>query len=423
MGSEVNGAWHVLIVEDDQDTADMIGKIVCRKFNAGISLAGDCATARSKLASEEIDAIILDYQLPDGNGIQLLEEISAAGAHPAVIFVTGQGDEETAAQAFRLHASGYLVKDRRLAAMIPEVLSGAFAEISLRRTQEALRRSQEAERALLNELEERVAERTSELEKANEALRTLSEQVHRQAGMLDEILSASPDHFYLIERSGRYIYASKAAARAMGIEQDDITGKYWWDLDLPAETMHSLDIARESVFTDGQPRTSEFEFPTPRGAREFEYIMSPIHGPGGEVTTVVVTARDITERKEAARAMESHRVTLEEQAQLLELTHDAIIVRDMNNVILFWNRGAEEMYGWKREDALGNLSHELLKTVFPKGLEKIEFEMLRAGRWEGELTQATRDGRPITVSSRWALKWGESGRPEAILQIENVTTG
>ena len=423
LDSDPSGNWRILVVEDDPDNASMIRKLIDRRFGAGVTVAGDCETARAMLADQRVDAVILDYQLPDGNGIQLLEEISGAENHPSVILVTGQGDEETAAEAFRLHASGYLVKDRRLPVMLPEVLSGALADISLKRAQEALLRSEEAERALLAEMEDRVIERTSELEKANEALRALAEQVQQQASMLDEILSASPDHFYLVDRSGRYIYASRAAAGALGLGQDDINGRYWWDLGFPAETMRALDIQRESVFSTGTPRTSEFQFPTSRGLRVFEYVMSPIHRPDGEVGTVVVTARDVTEQKEAAKALESYRARLEEQAQLLDLTHDTIMVRDMNSVILLWNRGCEEMYGWKREEALGRVSHQLLKTKFPGSLEAIEFELLRDGRWEGELIQTAREGRAVVVSSRWALKWAGGGQPEAILEIANEIAG
>jgi PAS domain S-box-containing protein len=124
---------------------------------------------------------------------------------------------------------------------------------------------------------------------------------------------------------------------------------------------------------------------------------------------------EITQRKRAE-------VTLREQADLLNLTHDTIIVRDLNAVITFWNRGAEEMYKWTREEAIGQVSHDLLRTVFPDPLEQITAEVIRTGRWEGELIHTRRDGTQIVVASRWALQSDEQGRPIATLEINNDIT-
>jgi PAS domain S-box-containing protein len=111
-----------------------------------------------------------------------------------------------------------------------------------------------------------------------------------------------------------------------------------------------------------------------------------------------------------------------QQASLLNLTHDTIFVRDMNNVITYWNRGAEELYGWTPEQALGKRSHELLQTVFPEPIDHIDADLLRTGRWEGELKQTKADGTEVVVSSRWSLRREERGRPGAILETNNDIT-
>ena len=111
-----------------------------------------------------------------------------------------------------------------------------------------------------------------------------------------------------------------------------------------------------------------------------------------------------------------------QQARLLNLTHDTIFVRDMNDVITYWNRGAEERYGWKREEAVGNVSHQLMQTIFPAPLEEINERLLGTGRWEGELTHTKRDGTQLVVASRWALEADESGNPVAVLETNNDIT-
>ncbi|HET9418497.1 MAG TPA: PAS domain S-box protein, partial [Chthoniobacterales bacterium] len=110
---------------------------------------------------------------------------------------------------------------------------------------------------------------------------------------------------------------------------------------------------------------------------------------------------------------------LREKASLLNLTHDTVFVRDMNDVITYWNRGAEERYGWSSEEAVGRVTHELTQTVFPAPLPEINAELLKTGRWEGELIHSRRDGTLVTVASRWALQRDESGNPVAILETNN----
>jgi PAS domain S-box-containing protein len=111
-----------------------------------------------------------------------------------------------------------------------------------------------------------------------------------------------------------------------------------------------------------------------------------------------------------------------DQARLLDLTHDTVFVRDMNDVITYWNRGAEELYGFRRDEAIGKVSHELMQTVFPVPLDEITAELLRTGRWEGDLFHAKRDGIRVTVSSRWSLQRDERGRPVATMETNNDIT-
>jgi two-component system sensor kinase FixL len=113
---------------------------------------------------------------------------------------------------------------------------------------------------------------------------------------------------------------------------------------------------------------------------------------------------------------------LRERAHLLDLTHDTIFVRDMSDAITLWNRAAEERYGWKSAEVIGQVTHRLLHTDFPAPLETINAQLLATGRWEGELVHVRRDGTQVVVASRWALQRGPSGRPVAILETNNDIT-
>ena len=125
---------------------------------------------------------------------------------------------------------------------------------------------------------------------------------------------------------------------------------------------------------------------------------------------------DITERKRAEEK-------LRRQAELLDLAHDAIIVRDLDNRIVFWNSGAEETYGWGKAEVQGQETYKLLNTEFPQPQEELEAELFRQGQWQGELSHTRRDGRRIVVASRWALQRDKEGKPAAILEINRDITG
>ncbi len=536
----------MLVVDDDAEIARSVERLLSRRFQASVEIASDVQEARRHLVSQAIDVVILDYQLPDGSGLQLLNEITGKKNHPPVIMVTGQGDESVASEALRLRVSGYVVKDNRMSARLPEAVANVLNEIALNKAEERLRRSEENERALLNatlqtlvlldrqgtvlaanetaakrmkmepdeitgmnffehtppelarecketmaevfntgapahfsdeykgtylelvihpiagengevervalfaqdmterrraedavkkardELEERVRERTSQLAESNRELRaeiavrqrvegslkTLSAQVHGQARMLDQILSSSPDHFYLFDTRGKFIYASEPASKLLGLKQGEVEGRYWWDLGLSEKAMHPLDVMRENVVRTGEQRAGRLHLPTVSGEGEFEYILSPITGWDANVSAVLATMREVTEEELAMDDLRHRAVELEEKARLMDVLPFAIIHRDMNDGIRTWNAGAESLFGWNADEAVGKVAHELLETVFPCPPGEIDFVLLANGCWEGRLTHTSRSGDVVPVISRWTVVIDETGKPGAVLEID-----
>jgi PAS domain S-box-containing protein len=151
-----------------------------------------------------------------------------------------------------------------------------------------------------------------------------------------------------------------------------------------------------------------------KNGKEFpiEASISQVEIGGNKLFTAIV--RDVTERVRADRA-------LREQASVLDLTQ--VLVRDLDNRIVLWNRGAEKLYGYTLEEALGRVSHELLKTKFSEPLQAIHEKLLSAGEWEGELTHSKRDGSQIVVASVWTLERHGNGQPWRILETSTDITG
>jgi PAS domain S-box-containing protein len=123
---------------------------------------------------------------------------------------------------------------------------------------------------------------------------------------------------------------------------------------------------------------------------------------GGRATQLRGVMVDITDRKHAETA-------LQERAGLLDLTHDTVFVRDMADVLTYWNRAAEEFYGWTATEAVGKVSHQLMQTIFPAPIEHIQATVLQAGCWEGELVHTKADGSQAVVAA--------AGRCSAISRV------
>lgn len=174
-----------LVIEDDPEMANLLKRIISNKFSMQVELAFDCATARRKLADADYDMITLDYRLPDGAGLDLLDEITEGGRrHPPVIMVTGHGDEETAARSFRSRASGYVVKDARLPEMLVDAVQKALAEISLKRIEEEL-------------LEEKV--------------------------FIEDALNGLPDMFAVVDMEGKFFRWNEKVSEVTGYTNAEIS--------------------------------------------------------------------------------------------------------------------------------------------------------------------------------------------------------
>ena len=156
------------------------------------------------------------------------------------------------------------------------------------------------------------------------------------------------------------------------------------------------------------------------------FFIQPFHtfiiGSPGDIVTLIaflVTSLLVTG---LIRTVHAQADSQREQADLLEITTDAIFATDENGIVTFWNRGAEQLYGWDRKEALGRPATNLLKTAYPEPKDSIEICVDRFGRWEGELEHIARNGRRLLVASRWARNRDRQGRLVGMLQSDRDIT-
>lgn len=125
--------------------------------------------------------------------------------------------------------------------------------------------------------------------------------------------------------------------------------------------------------------------------------------------------RDISERKRAEGK-------ILEQAALLDKAQDAIAVRDLNQNIIFWNKGAERLYGWTASETIDKNANEIMYKEAPPQLIEAQKTAIEKGEWTGELHEVTKNGKQIIVESRWTLVYGDEGKPKSILIINTDIT-
>jgi PAS domain S-box-containing protein len=258
-----------------------------------------------------------------------------------------------------------------------------------------------------------VGQDVTERQRAEEALQSLHHQ-------LELILNSSMDGIFGLDLQGQHTFVNAAGARMLGYGVNEVIGRHSHKLLHHSKPDGSPYPEEEcpvhSVLAGGQPYHSAADVFWRKDGSSFpvEYVSGPIVE-NGKVAGAVVSFRDITERKRAEEEVRK-------QAALLDLAHDAILVRDLQSRIAFWNRGAEETYGWGKDQALGQVTHNFLKTIFPGAREELEAALMEHGQWYGELGHTKADGASIVVASRQVLQRGEKGEPVAILEINRDIT-
>jgi PAS domain S-box-containing protein len=244
---------------------------------------------------------------------------------------------------------------------------------------------------------------------------TERKQAERTTGLLAAIVDSSEDAVISKNLDGTITTWNKGAERIFGYSAEEAVGQPITLIipqDRRDEETHILERLRRGE------RIEHFETVRIRkngNPVHLSLTISPVKDAHGRIIGASKVARDITERKQGEQA-------LAERAQLLDLSNDAILVRDGDDRITFWNKGASELYGFGGDEAIGRVSHELLQTEFPESLERIAEQLHRDGRWSGELLHTRKDGSQIVVASRWALDLNHGGNQKYVLETNNDIT-
>ena len=405
-----NQKLNILMI-DDQPGKLLSYRAILDDLGENLISATTAKEALDILLNNEIAMILMDVSMPELNGFELADMIHQ---HPrfekiAIIFISAVHlTDLDRIKAYQRGAMDYISVP-----VVPELLR---AKVNL--FADLYRKTRDLE--LLNsELEERVLARTEDLRKSAEQIRSLNAQLQQRIAELEIVMKVLPVGISVAHDADCRLITGNAAMYQL--------------LELPPETNLSL-----SAFPKEKPpieiyrqdgRFAMDELPVALAAVTGQPVASvelEIHHKGGRVTQALASANplfddsgnvrgavgaliDITERKRMEQ-------TLRERADLLELATEAIVVRDAEGIVRYWNSGASDMYGWTPQEAIGKNLHQLLRTKFPTPMEEMQ-DMLRQGRrWEGNLIQFTKDGREIVTACRKSHQMDGKNRG-AVLEI------
>ncbi|MEH2144701.1 MAG: PAS domain S-box protein [Nostoc sp.] len=240
---------------------------------------------------------------------------------------------------------------------------------------------------------------------------TLRQSENRLRAMID----AEPECIKLIARDGTLLEINAYGLAMMEVESADVLIGKPIDAVIVPEYRAAFADLHKSI-CQGNKGTLEFEIVGFKGTHRYmETYAVPLRNESDGTFIYLALTRDITQQKQAEQK-------IREQAALLDVSTDAILVRNIHNEILFWNKGAERLYGWKAEEVVGkNVLQLLYKEISPQ-VEDAYLRVMNRGEWRGELHQLTREGKVIIVESRWTLIRDDNGQPKSILSVNTQIT-
>jgi PAS domain S-box-containing protein len=244
------------------------------------------------------------------------------------------------------------------------------------------------------------------------------------SGDLTQVLDISPDALIIVNPAGIIVMANEQMETLFGYARSDLQGQPL-EILLPQRFRGTHITLRQHYFS--APRTRPMGaglqlFGRCKDGTEFPVDISlrPLLLDG--VVHVLGAIRDVTQQRIAERERLQQAQHIRLQAELLQRAHDAILVLDPIHRVLSWNEGAEQLYGWTAQEALGRVTDTLLKTRLPISRSVLDAQLEQVGQWEGELTHTRRDGSSVIVESRQVLVRDEAGQPQAILEINRDIT-
>jgi two-component system cell cycle sensor histidine kinase/response regulator CckA len=372
-GSEL-GAIRILHLEDNLTDAELVRALVRAEWpTSRITCVSTKFAYIGELHLSKFDVILSDFALATINGIEALKIAKERAPHTPFIFLSGTIGEDRAIEAVRSGAEDYVLKDRM------KGLTTAIAR--------AVRESLERRKRL--EAENRIRELADSLNQAREAV-------------------------VVADLGGRITFWNQGAERLFAWTAMEALDKRVEEL-VGADVAARVDEACRAALERGE-WNGEFEFTDRRRQiHAIELRITLIRDEAGRPRARLAVATDITDRRQAERR-------IRDQAEMLNQAREAIFIMDLDNRVMYWNAGAERLYGWCSEEMVGQRAEDIFDATIMPQLKAARAEVMANGQWIGEVQMHNRQRDTIVVESRQTLIRDEQGQPKARLCINTDIT-
>ena len=255
---------------------------------------------------------------------------------------------------------------------------------------------------------------TEELQQQNEELLASRQELEQQRQSYQELFELAPDGYLVTDLKGTIRQANQAVETMLGVRSARLVGKPLIVF-IPENERLSFQIQLNKL-------TSE------KNLSNWSINLKPRQGQPVPVEISITRQKDNQENRGLLWSIRnlSQRVlaeqTIRDQAALLDLATDGIFVRDLEQKISFWNRGAEKLYGWKAEEIIGQSYYDTIGQKVTSKLLEAEKMVMKKGEWQGELNTIAECGQDLIVESRWTLVRAREGTPKAILTVDTDLT-
>lgn len=360
----------VLHLEDSEPDAELVAARLADEYpDCAVQHASSRQQFEDALQQDAFDLIISDYTLHGYDGLSALQLAQSRCPKKPFIFLSGTIGEERAIEALKRGATDYVIKDRpsRLIPAIRQALARADEDFRHRQTEEELQANRERSRQITENVD---------------------------------------DLILMLDLSGRTVYCNPAYTATVGRP----SGNHDLFRDVhPMDEPAVRELFRNTIRT-GATLRAEYRLVRPdRSVRHVEAQNSVMRDASGLTSQVLVVARDVTDRRAADER-------IRHQSDLLNRAQDAIVVRDMEDRITYWNQSAARIYDWSAEQAEGHEATELWHEDHAQ-VEIARHATLFYGEWTGEMRQRSRSGADLIMQSRWSLVQGKDGGAAGFLVI------
>ncbi|HEY9297407.1 MAG TPA: response regulator [Phormidium sp.] len=391
----------ILIVDDTPTNLEVLLDLLeADGFKVVVAEDGERAIGLAEYAPP--DLILLDILMPGIDGFETCRrlKINSITKEIPILFLTAVTDNVDKVKGLNLGAVDYITKPLNH----EEVLARVNTHFRL---QNLTKRLTEQNQRLEKEIQQRQ-QLEAEREQAFRALQRSEARFRRliESNVIGVVFSMS---------DGTITDANDAFLQIIGYDRADLqTGKLNWQAITPPEYADLNQVALAELASSGAFNAFEKEYFCKDGSRIPVMIGGAVLDESQQA--IVSFILDLTQHKQAEDK-------IREQAALLNITTDAILVRDLDNKIRYWNKGAENVYGWKAEEAIDQNANQLLYE--PDSLDKlknIQETLIECGTWQGELHQVNKQGKEIIVASRWTLVHDAQGEPKSVLTVNTDIT-